>query len=143
MAPLREAEAVWTRCGVSPEGRYVLGTGLGGLAEEIKVLASIPYGEIPHFPLSTVESHEGRLLFGSLWPERPSWQCRDASTCMRVTTSGRSLSGQGDEATRGGGSDGVRGLRGHESEVEPGRFGSLEDQINLLGDNPLIGPEPR
>ncbi|HEV7589180.1 MAG TPA: hypothetical protein VGO40_13780, partial [Longimicrobium sp.] len=44
----------------------ILGTGLGALAERIEVETSIPYGEIPHFPLSTVESHSGRLLFGTL-----------------------------------------------------------------------------
>lgn len=44
----------------------ILGTGLGGLANEIEVDATIRYDDIPHFPVSTVESHHGRLLFGTL-----------------------------------------------------------------------------
>ena len=49
-----------------PEVGIILGTGLGGLAKEIEVVESVPYDEIPNFPVSTVESHKGRLLFGSL-----------------------------------------------------------------------------
>lgn len=49
-----------------PEFGIILGTGLGGLVKDIEVSQSIPYEEIPHFPISTVESHKGRLLFGRL-----------------------------------------------------------------------------
>ena len=44
----------------------VLGTGLGGLVEEMEIEARIPYGEIPHFPVSTEQSHDGQLIFGHL-----------------------------------------------------------------------------
>lgn len=44
----------------------MLGSGLGNLAGEIKVAKEIPYGDIPHFPVSTVEGHSGRLIFGEL-----------------------------------------------------------------------------
>lgn len=44
----------------------VLGTGLGALVDEINVQYEIPYEDIPHFPLSTVESHSGKLIFGTL-----------------------------------------------------------------------------
>lgn len=50
----------------SPRAGMILGTGLGGLAEQMDVEATIPYAEIPHFPVSTVESHAGRLLCGRL-----------------------------------------------------------------------------
>lgn len=50
----------------SPETAIILGTGLGELVREIKISLEIPYSEIPHFPVSTVEGHSGRLIFGKL-----------------------------------------------------------------------------
>lgn len=50
----------------TPEIGIILGTGLGGLVSEIEIEFSIPYNEIPHFPLSTVEGHSGRLILGKL-----------------------------------------------------------------------------
>jgi purine-nucleoside phosphorylase len=50
----------------TPEAGIVLGSGLGNLASEILIEKEIPYHEIPHFPVATVEGHEGKLLFGSL-----------------------------------------------------------------------------
>jgi len=50
----------------NPEIGIILGTGLGGLVSEIEIHHSIPYNEIPHFPLSTVEGHSGRLILGTL-----------------------------------------------------------------------------
>jgi purine-nucleoside phosphorylase len=50
----------------TPQIGIILGTGLGALAKEVEVLATIPYESIPHFPLSTVESHSGSLLLGKL-----------------------------------------------------------------------------
>src|SRR5215208_6538145 len=44
----------------------VLGSGLGNFVEEIKVDHSIPYEKIPHFPVSTVDGHQGKLIFGSI-----------------------------------------------------------------------------
>ena len=49
-----------------PEFGIILGTGLGGLVNDIEIEVEIPYQDIPHFPVSTVESHKGRLLFGLL-----------------------------------------------------------------------------
>ena len=49
-----------------PEIGIILGTGLGALVNEIAVRAKIPYGDIPHFPVSTVEGHSGELVLGSL-----------------------------------------------------------------------------
>ena len=51
---------------IQPQIGLVLGTGLGRLADRIQDAAVIPYQEIPHFPVSTVESHRGQLMFGSL-----------------------------------------------------------------------------
>ena len=50
----------------NPAIGIILGTGLGGLVSEIDIQHSIPYNEIPNFPVSTVEGHSGRLIFGTL-----------------------------------------------------------------------------
>ena len=60
------AGVVRGRSALVPEIGIILGTGLGGLAREIAVEAEVPYAEIPGFPLSTVETHAGRLLLGRL-----------------------------------------------------------------------------
>jgi purine-nucleoside phosphorylase len=49
-----------------PEIGIILGTGLGGLVEEIEVEHAIPYQDIPNFPVSTVHGHKGQLIFGNL-----------------------------------------------------------------------------
>jgi purine-nucleoside phosphorylase len=55
-----------TKTSAQPAIGIILGTGLGGLAKEIKQDVVIDYENIPHFPVSTVESHHGRLIFGTL-----------------------------------------------------------------------------
>jgi len=55
-----------TRTSVEPTIGIILGTGLGGLVKEINVIDEIPYQDIPNFPVSTVESHSGKLIFGEL-----------------------------------------------------------------------------
>ena len=54
----------------SPQTGIILGTGLGGLVKEIKIQHEIPYEEIPDFPVSTVEGHSGKLIFGILGSKR-------------------------------------------------------------------------
>src|SRR5438309_2194723 len=58
--------AVRARWDGRPRAGIILGTGLGGLAEDIRAEAVVPYGDIPHFPQSTVATHAGRLVCGSL-----------------------------------------------------------------------------
>src|SRR5437660_12238212 len=58
--------AVQARTQLVPDVAIILGTGLGGLADAVSVQTRIPYGDIPGFPLSTVESHAGSLLVGTL-----------------------------------------------------------------------------
>ncbi len=60
------ASFIKERINASPEYGIILGTGLGGLANEIEIIDSIPYQEIPNFPVSTVEGHSGRLIYGKL-----------------------------------------------------------------------------
>ncbi|MCT4647658.1 MAG: purine-nucleoside phosphorylase, partial [Carboxylicivirga sp.] len=49
-----------------PQVGIILGTGLGGLVEHISIIKEIDYATIPHFPVSTVESHKGKLIYGEL-----------------------------------------------------------------------------
>jgi len=55
-----------SKCSVSPSVGIVLGSGLGSFAEEIEAECEIEYSDIPHFPVSTVEGHSGKLIFGNL-----------------------------------------------------------------------------
>ena len=57
---------IQSKTNVKPTIGIILGTGLGGLVKEIEVVDEISYSEIPHFPVSTVESHSGKLIFGRL-----------------------------------------------------------------------------
>ncbi len=59
-------EAIRERTPFAPQVAIILGTGLGALAEEIQVSIAVEYRDIPHFPVSTVESHSGKLIFGVL-----------------------------------------------------------------------------
>lgn len=141
MAPLREARtALESRVGEVPLIGVILGTGLGGLAEEIKVSASVPYGEIPHFPLSTVESHEGSLLFGSLAGTpivamQGRFHLYEGYNLQTVTFPVRVMRLLGAEVLMVSGACG-----GMNPDWSPGELVLLEDQINFLGDNPLVGP---
>ena len=60
------AEYIKGRTVFEPEVGIILGTGLGGLVEHIEIVDAIPYSEIPNFPVSTVEGHSGKLIFGLL-----------------------------------------------------------------------------
>lgn len=60
------AEYIKNRCSFQPDAGIVLGSGLGNFTSEIEPVAEIPYKDIPHFPVSTVEGHSGRLIFGTV-----------------------------------------------------------------------------
>ncbi len=133
------ADVVRKHSALKPGVGIILGTGLGGLAEEIDVEASIPYGEIPGFPLSTVETHAGRLLLGRLG-KRPvvAMQGRfhryEGYGLQEATFPVRVLRGLGVETlVVSNACGGMNPLWG------PGDLVLLSDHINLLGDNPLIG----
>ena len=67
LAQMKEAvDFINTKTQVNPTIGIILGTGLGGLVKEIEIIDEIAYQDIPHFPVSTVESHSGKLIFGKL-----------------------------------------------------------------------------
>jgi purine-nucleoside phosphorylase len=134
------ASAIRGRSRVQPEVAIVLGTGLGGLANEIQGVTSIPYQEIPGFSLSTVESHAGRLLLGQLGT-RPvvAMQGRfhryEGYDLAEVTFPVRVLRALGARTLVVSNACG-----GMNPLWAPGDLVLLSDHINLLGDNPLVGP---
>jgi purine-nucleoside phosphorylase len=134
------AEVVRRRGRLSPEVGIILGTGLGGLAREIAVEAEVPYAEIPSFPLSTVETHAGKLLLGRLGG-RPvvAMQGRfhryEGYDLQQVTFPVRVLHALGARTLIvSNACGGMNPLWG------PGDLVLISDHINLLGDNPLVGP---
>ena len=133
-------EVVRKRTALQPLFGIILGTGLGGLAEEIAVEATVPYQEIPGFPLSTVESHAGRLLLGRL-ASRPvvAMQGRfhryEGYGLGEVTFPVRVMRALGARFLIVSNACG-----GMNPLWSPGDLVLLSDHINLLGDNPLIGP---
>jgi len=133
-------EAVRARTDFEPGVAVVLGTGLGGLAREIDVSAEIPYEDIPGFPLSTVESHAGRLLFGVLGGEKVvAMQGRfhryEGYTMQQIVFPVRVLHALGAGTLIVSNACG-----GMHPLWKPGELMLLADHINLLGDSPLVGP---
>ncbi len=134
------AETVRGRSALVPEVGIILGTGLGGLAREIAVEAEVPYERIPGFPLSTVETHAGRLLLGRLGG-RPvvAMQGRfhryEGYDLQQVTFPVRVMHALGARTlVVSNACGGMNPLWG------PADLVLLSDHINLLGDNPLVGP---
>jgi purine-nucleoside phosphorylase len=126
--------------GFDAEVALILGTGLGGLASAIDVQASVPYAAIPGFPLATVESHAGRLLLGRLGGRRvvamegrfhryEGYALDDVAFPVRVMHAlGAPILIVSNVC---GGMDPL---------WQPGDLVLLVDHLNLLGGNPLVGP---
>jgi purine-nucleoside phosphorylase len=133
------AEVVRARFARAPDVAIVLGTGLGGLAREIVVEATVEYADIPGFPVSTVESHAGRLLCGTLGGQtvvamQGRFHRYEGYSLQQVTFPIRVLRALGAETLVV--SNACGGMR---EEWAPGDLMLIADHINLLGDNPLIG----
>jgi purine-nucleoside phosphorylase len=134
------AHAVRQRFPKPVDVAIILGTGLGGLAGEIEVEVSIGYEELPNFPLSTVESHRGRLLCGTLGGKtvvamQGRFHRYEGYSLQQVTFPVRVLRALGAETLVVSNACG-----GMHPLWEPGDLMLIADHINLLGDNPLIGP---
>jgi len=123
-----------------PRVGVVLGTGLGALAREIEAEASIPYPEIPFFPRSTVESHKGQLVCGTFAGQpvvamEGRFHLYEGYSPWQVTFPIRVMKELGCRllivSNAGGGLNPL---------FNKGDLIVVEDHINLMGVNPLIGP---
>jgi purine-nucleoside phosphorylase len=129
-----------TRVATRPEVGIILGTGLGGLAKEIVAETIIEYGDIPHFPLSTVESHQGKMIFGTLGGKtvvamQGRFHSYEGYTMQQITFPVRVMKFLGvDTLLVSNAAGGMNPL------FSRGDIMLIADHINLLGDNPLIGP---
>lgn len=118
----------------------ILGTGLGGLVKEIKIDHEIEYGDLPHFPISTVESHHGKLIFGTIGNKKVvAMQGRfhyyEGYTMKQITYPVRVMKFLGVKTLLVSNACG-----GMNPIYKRGDVMLMLDHINLLGDNPLIGP---
>ena len=126
---------------VKPSFGIILGSGLGGLAKKIKVKATIPYEKIPNFPVSTVKGlHAGNLILGDLSGKRviamegrvhyyEGYSLEQVTFPIRVM---RALGAKSLILTSAVG--------GMDPDLRPADIVVVTDHINLMGDNPLIGP---
>ena len=135
------AAAVRARVPGVPTVGVVLGSGLGGFAGTLERATSIRYETVPHWPVTGVSGHEGRLVAGTLAGK------------MVVALAGRAHCYEGHDlrrvtfATRVLGALGVRMLiltnvaGGISERLIPGTLMVIDDHVNLMGTNPLVGPD--
>jgi purine-nucleoside phosphorylase len=132
-------EVIRKYTGSEYEVGIVLGTGLGGLVSEIEVEHEIDYTDLPHFPLSTVESHKGKLIFGCIGNKKVvAMQGRfhyyEGYTMQQITYPVRVMKLLGVKTLLVSNACG-----GMNPGYRKGDIMIMSDHINLIGDNPLIG----
>jgi len=125
---------------VRPTIALILGTGLGGLAEDIEEKEIIPYKDIPNFPISTVQSHSGNLVLGKLGnKEVVAMQGRfhyyEGYSLQEITFPVRVMKKLGADTIIISNAAG-----GMNRFFKRGDLMLITDHINLFGNNPLIGP---
>jgi purine-nucleoside phosphorylase len=123
-----------------PKVGIVLGTGLGGLVTEIKIEKEIAYNFIPHFPVSTVESHFGKLIFGTIGSTKVvAMQGRlhyyEGYSMAEITFPVRVMRLLGIESLYISNAAGGMNL-----SYQKGDLMIIDDHINMQAENPLAGP---
>jgi purine-nucleoside phosphorylase len=136
----RALEFIRTKTDARPKIGIILGTGLGRMVKEIKKDVVINYVDIPHFPVSTVESHQGKLIFGTLAGKKivamqGRFHLYEGYTLKQITFPVRVMKFLGVENILVSNAVGVLNPLFKKGDVM-----LISDHINLLGDNPLIGP---
>lgn len=125
---------------LKPEVGIILGTGLGGLVNEIEITHTIPYEFIPNFPVSTVEGHRGQLIFGTMsgrniMAMQGRFHFYEGYTMNEIAFPVRVMKYMGVRMLILSNASG-----GVNPEFEVGDIMIISDHINLMKDNPLIGP---
>lgn len=123
-----------------PETGIILGTGLGMLVDHIKIEKSINYEDIPNFPVSTVEFHKGKLIYGKMNGKQVlSMQGRfhyyEGYSMQEITFPIRVMKALGVKYLLISNAAGAMNL-----DYKKGTLMLIDDHINLLGDGPLVGP---
>lgn len=132
-------ETIRSHFSQTPRVAMILGTGLGNLVSEIEIAAAIEYADIPHFPSSTTTSHRGRLVCGRLagvpvMAMEGRFHMYEGYPLKQITLPVRVFKELGAELLIV--SNACGGLNPY---FHSGDIMVIEDHINLLGDNPLIG----
>lgn len=122
-----------------PQIGMILGTGLGGLTEQIEIEATIPYSDIPHFPVSTAPSHAGRLVCGKLAgvpiiAMEGRFHYYEGYSLQQVTFPVRVMKALGADTLLV-----TNAAGGMNPQLDLGDVMVIEDHINLIPDNPLRG----
>jgi purine-nucleoside phosphorylase len=122
-----------------PHAGIILGTGLGSLAEEIDVVASIEYEDIPHFPRSTATSHRGRFVCGNLAglpvvAMEGRFHQYEGYPLQQITLPVRVMQALGAQLLIV-----TQAVGGMNPNYATGDVMIIDDHINLMGDNPLVG----
>jgi purine-nucleoside phosphorylase len=130
---------IQSKTNVQPTVGIILGTGLGGLVKEIEIIDEIEYKDIPNFPVSTVESHKGKLIFGNLGGKQVvAMQGRfhyyEGYDMKQVTFPVRVMKLLGIKQLFVSNASG-----GVNPDFEVGEIMILDDHINLFPEHPLIG----
>lgn len=137
---IRESvEFIRTKANVNPKAGIILGTGLGGLVNEIQNKTEIPYRSIPHFPVSTVEGHKGQLIIGTLGGKpivamQGRFHFYEGYSMTELTFPIRVMKALGIRLLVVSNASG-----GLNPGFDVGDIMFITDHINLMGGNPLIG----
>ncbi len=128
------------KIGLKAEVGVVLGTGLGGLVNDIEILHTLTYSEIPNFPLSTVEGHQGKLIFGILGGKniiamQGRFHFYEGYTLEELSFPVRVMNDLGIKILLVSNASG-----GLNPDFKVGDLMIITDHINMFGGNPLIGP---
>ena len=134
------AAAVLARCGTPPVTAIVLGSGLGDFADGLPDAVTLPYGDLPHWPVSRVVGHAGKLVVGSVGGRRVAvlsgrahvYEGHDLSTVVFATRVMARVAVKELILTNAAG--------GINTGFASGALMVIDDHLNLMGSNPLVGP---